>query len=88
MAVNYNDKRFQQVNKEKETALKEVDSTYNNMINQTDKLYQDQIDASKDWEKTQSELQQQNTDKEEPMQTIQKQVMFTEPMQRLWQVED
>lgn len=62
MAVNYNDKRFQQVNKEKETALKEVDSTYNNMINQTDKLYQDQIDASKDWEKTQSELQQQNTD--------------------------
>lgn len=62
MAVNYNDKRFQQVENEKATALREVDSTYNNMINQTDKLYEDQINASKDWEQTQKDLQQQQTD--------------------------
>ena len=32
MAVNYDDKRFQQVNNEKTTALNEVNSMYNNMI--------------------------------------------------------
>lgn len=62
MAVNYNDKRFQQVENEKATALREVESTYNNMINSTDKMYQDQINASKDYEKTQSQLQQEQTD--------------------------
>lgn len=62
MAVNYNDKRFQQVENEKATALREVNSTYDNMINSTDKMYQDQINASKDYEKTQSQLQQEQTD--------------------------
>jgi hypothetical protein len=62
MAVNYNDKRFQQVNNEKATALKEVNSTYNNMINSTDKLYQDQIDAMTQYGDTQAQLQQEQTD--------------------------
>lgn len=62
MAVNYNDPRFQQVNKEKQTALNEVNSTYNNMINSTDKMYQDQIDASNQYAEQQSQLQQEQTD--------------------------
>lgn len=43
-------------------ALKESDTTYNNMISDSDKYYQDQIDASKDWAETQKKLQQENTD--------------------------
>lgn len=62
MAVNYNDSRFQQVENEKATALKEVNSMYNGMINSTDKFYQDQIDASNQHAETQKELQQQQTD--------------------------
>lgn len=62
MAVNYNDPRFQQVNNEKATALKEVETTYDNMINSTDKMYQDQIDASNQYADQQSQLQQEQTD--------------------------
>lgn len=62
MAVNYNDPRFQQVNNEKQQALNEVNTTYNNMINTTDKMYQDQIDASKEWADKESALQQNKTD--------------------------
>lgn len=62
MAVNYNDKRFTQVNNEKAVALRENETTYNNMINQSDKYYQAQIDASKDWANTQQQLQQEKTD--------------------------
>jgi hypothetical protein len=62
MAVNYNDPRFQQVNNEKQTALNEVTSTYNNMINTTDKMYQDQIKATEEYGNTQSQLQQEQTD--------------------------
>lgn len=62
MAVNYNDKRFTQVNNEKAVALKENETTYNNMINNSDKYYQAQIDASKDWANTQTQLQNEQTD--------------------------
>lgn len=62
MAVNYNDPRFQQVENEKQTALNEVNTRYNEMINSTDKMYQDQIDASQDYANTQKEIQQQQTD--------------------------
>lgn len=62
MAVNYNDKRFTQVNNEKAVALKENETTYNNMINNSDKYYQAQIDASKDWANTQTKLQNEQTD--------------------------
>ena len=62
MAVDYNDKRFTEVEKDKNAALSNINNTYNNMINQTDKYYQAQIDATKEYEKTQTELQQQQTD--------------------------
>lgn len=60
--VDYNDKRFQEVENEEATALREVQSTYDNMINESQGFYQQQIDASKEWANTQSELQQAQTD--------------------------
>lgn len=62
MAVNYNDKRFTQVNNEKNIALRENEQIYDNMINSSDKYYQAQIDASKNWADTQTKLQQEQTD--------------------------
>lgn len=62
MAVNYNDERFQQVKNEEATALKETNSTYNEMINNSESIYQEQINASKDWANKQTEIQQANTD--------------------------
>ena len=61
-SIDYNDDRFQNVEAEKEAALTDINNTYNNMISQSDKFYQDQIDAANDYAKTQQELQQQNTD--------------------------
>lgn len=60
--VNYEDKRFQEVETEKKEALSEIEKTYSGMINQSDKFYQDQINASKDWADKQSQLQQEQTD--------------------------
>lgn len=60
--INYDDKRFQEVEADKQAALNEVDVTYGNMINQSDKYFQQQIDASKDWADKQSQLQQEQTD--------------------------
>lgn len=62
MAINYDDKRFTEVKNEEATALREVQGTYDKMVNQTDGFYQQQIDASKDWANKQSELQQAQTD--------------------------
>lgn len=60
--INYNDKRFQDVKNQEATAIKETQGKYDQMINQTDSFYQQQIDASKDWANKQSELQQAQTD--------------------------
>ncbi len=62
MAVDYNDSRFEEVEKEKKEALSEVEKTYDSMIGQSDGFYQDQIDASEQWKETQSQLQQERTD--------------------------
>lgn len=62
MAINYNDTRFQQVENEEATALRETKGTYDKMVNNTDNYYQQQIDASKEWANKQSELQQAQTD--------------------------
>ena len=59
--INYNDERFKTVEAQKQTALDNVNNTYNNMINQSDKFYQDQIDAANNYANTQKELQQANT---------------------------
>ena len=60
--INYNDERFKTVESEKQTALNQINDTYNNMINQSDKFYQEQIDAAKDYAETQKQNQQANTD--------------------------
>ena len=62
MAVNYNDSRFQEVERDKNQALADVKNTYDQMINGSDQYFQDQINASKDWADKQNELQQAQTD--------------------------
>lgn len=60
--VDYNDRRFQDVNAEKQTALNNVNNMYNNMISNSDKYYNDQIQAVEDYGNKQQELQQEQTD--------------------------
>ena len=60
--INYEDEKFQQVEADKQAALTKVNNTYNNMINQSDQYYQDQINATKDYANTQQQIQQENTD--------------------------
>jgi hypothetical protein len=60
--INYDDERFKQVESGKQQALTDVENTYDGMIGETDKYYQDQINASKEWAETQQKLQQDNTD--------------------------
>jgi hypothetical protein len=60
--INYEDERFKKVESEKEAALTEHEKTYDDMISQSDKHYQDQINATNDWEKKQTEIQNQQTD--------------------------
>lgn len=60
--INYEDDRFQNVEADKNAALTNVNDTYNNMISQSDKFYQDQINAANNYANTQQQLQQQNTD--------------------------
>lgn len=61
-SVNYGDSRFKTVENDKKNALKQLNATYDNMINQSDKYYQAQIDASKQWAETQKKNQQEQTD--------------------------
>ena len=60
--INYEDERFQQVEADKNQAMTELEQTYGGMIGEADKYYQAQIDASKQWADTQSQLQQEQTD--------------------------
>ena len=61
-SIDYNDPKFQQVEAGKKAALDQMNNQYNSMISQSDKFYQDQIDAAKDYANTQQEIQQKNTD--------------------------
>lgn len=60
--VNYDDKRFAEVETDKKQALSEIEKTYSGMINSSDAYYQAQIDAAKEWEETQKKNQQAQTD--------------------------
>lgn len=62
MAINYEDDRFKAVEQEQQTALNNVTNTYNNMINNSDKYYQDMTKAAENYGKQQTEIQQANTD--------------------------
>lgn len=60
--INYNDSRFTEVESDKRLALSELERTYGGMVNESDKYYKAQIDATKDWEATQKKQQQEQTD--------------------------
>lgn len=60
--INYDDKRFQEVEADKKEALSELEKTYAGMVNNSDKYYQAQIDASKEYAETQQKNQQAQTD--------------------------
>lgn len=60
--INYNDERFAKVESDKQQALSELEQTYGGMIGESDKYYQAQIDASKQWADKQAEIQKANTD--------------------------
>lgn len=60
--INYDDKRFKTVESEKSAALKEHANLYDGMISNSDKFYDEQIKASKDWADTQTKLQNERTD--------------------------
>ncbi len=60
--INYDDKRFQQVETDKTAALDNMENTYNGMINQSDGYFQQQIEATNQWGETQAANQQAQTD--------------------------
>ena len=60
--INYDDKRFVTVQSDKSKAIAASDKMYDNMIKESDKYYQAQIDASKQWAEQQKQLQQEQTD--------------------------
>lgn len=62
MAVNYEDPRFAQVEREEQAAKNELEQVYSGLIGESDQYYQAQIDASKEWADKQSQLQQEQTD--------------------------
>lgn len=53
---------FAQVAADEQQALTENEQLYGSMISQSDRYYQQQIDASKQWAEKQQQLQQQQTD--------------------------
>lgn len=60
--INYDDKRFTEVEADKKAALTDVEKTYGGMVNESDKYYQAQINATEQWGKTQQKNQQAMTD--------------------------
>lgn len=60
--INYEDERFAQVETDKTQALSDLENTYAGMISESDKYYQQQIDASQAWADKQTQLQQEQTD--------------------------
>lgn len=62
MGVNYDDKRFTEVEADKSKAMTDLENTYDGIIGNSDKKYQDLIDASKDYADEQTKLQNEKTD--------------------------
>ena len=60
--IDYNDPRFGKVESEKNQALTQLEQTYGGMIGNSDKYYQDQIDALDRWEDKQTQIQNEQTD--------------------------
>ena len=60
--IDYNDQQFQQVEADKNAAMAQTNQAYDSMINDTKQQYQQQIEATENWGKTQQQLQQERTD--------------------------
>lgn len=60
--INYGDERFGKVETDKTQAMTQLEQTYGGLINNSDKYYDAQIQASKDWADKQAQIQQDNTD--------------------------
>jgi len=60
--IDYNDERFAEVEADKKQALAENEKVYSGMIEQSGQFFQAQVDATKQWEQTQKQLQQEQTD--------------------------
>lgn len=59
--VNMNDDRLTAIKTQEEQSKNDLNNTYNSMINNTDKFYQDQVQASKDYSKQQEASQNAKT---------------------------
>jgi hypothetical protein len=60
--VDYNDKQLTKIESQMSNAVKESDKTYDKMINQSDKYFNSQVDAVKQYGETQKKNQQAQTD--------------------------
>ena len=61
-AINYEDQKFKDVEADKKQAISNLDKTYGSMINDSEDFYKEQVDATSDWEKKQTEIQNQQTE--------------------------
>ena len=61
-SVNYEDERFQDVKSYQAQKETQLNQTYDNILNNSDKYYENQINAAQDYAKQQTELQQAQTD--------------------------
>lgn len=62
MQVDYNDERFQQIERDKQAEIEANNSLYGNMINESNAYYDNLQNQVEDYGKKQQELQQQQTD--------------------------
>ncbi len=62
MAINYDDERFTNLEKEEQAAKNQSNSTYDSLINQSGKYYDNLINQSKEWADKQADIQNQQTD--------------------------
>ena len=60
--VNYQDPRFQDVTEAEADAIEEVTNTYTGIIDEADGHFQDQTEAIQKWEKTQTDIQNEQTE--------------------------
>ena len=63
-SIDYEDQRFKDIEAQKQEALDKYGDRYDQMISNSDKFYQSQIDATKQYEETQTKLQQEQTELE------------------------
>lgn len=61
-SVNYDDQRFKDVKNEQSQKEGELNQTYDNILDNSDKYYRDQINTIKDYEEKQKKSQQEQTD--------------------------